>query len=78
MQRIPKSQLAQALSAALQTDVGIPGLNTLIHGWLKHRRYGPSYRDALYHRDWLYITEVHELSEYAGYDLTTTARLPDK
>ena len=70
MQRISKSQLARALNAALQTDVGNPGLNTLIHGWLKHRRYGPSYYEAIRHRDWLYITEVQDLSRYAGYDLT--------
>lgn len=78
MERITKQQLAANLEQHLQAPVGIQGLNTLIHGWLKHRRYGHSYRDALYHRDWLYITEVHELSEYAGYDLTTTARLPGK
>ena len=70
MQRIPKSQLTQALNAALRSDVGIQGLNTLIHGWLKHRRYGQSYYEAVRHRDWLYITEVQDLSRYAGYDLT--------
>ena len=78
MQRIPKSQLAQALNAALQTDVGIQGLNTLIHGWLKHRRYGHSYRDKLYHRDWMYVTEVLDLSEYAGYNLLPEENPPDK
>ena len=70
MQRIHKSQLVQALNAALQSDVGIKGLNILIHGWLKHRRYGHSYYEALRHREWLYVTEVQDLSEYAGYDLS--------
>lgn len=75
MQRIPKSQLALNLSAALQTDVGIQGLNTLIHGWLKHRRYAKSYYEAIRHRDWLYITEAQDLSLYAGYDLTDLSKM---
>jgi len=70
MQRIPKSQLAQALNAALQTDVGIQGLNTLLCGWKKYRHFSEKYCHALNSRDWLFITEVLDLSEYAGYDLT--------
>ena len=70
MERIPKQQLAANLQQHLQAPVGIQGLNTLIHGWLKHRRYGQSYYEAVRHRDWLYITEVQDLSRYAGYDLT--------
>ena len=31
---------------------------------------GAKYRHALEARDWLYITEVMDLSEYAGCDLT--------
>ena len=70
MERITKQQLAANLQQHLQAPVGIQGLNTLIHGWLKHRRYGSSYYEAIRHRDWLYITEVQDLSRYAGYDLT--------
>ena len=70
MERITKQQLAANLQQHLQAPVGIQGLNTLIHGWLKHRRYGQSYYEAVRHRDWLYITEVQDLSRYAGYDLT--------
>ena len=64
-----KAQVARNLGRAIGADVGIAGLNTLIHGWLKWRKYGHKYRDKLYHRDWLFITEVMDLSEYAQYDL---------
>ena len=70
MERISKQELCASLNRALQSDVGIKGLNILIHGWLKHRRYGHSYYEALRHREWLYVTEVQDLSEYAGYDLS--------
>ncbi|MBO4689719.1 MAG: hypothetical protein J5621_02475 [Paludibacteraceae bacterium] len=70
MQRITKSQLALNLNRAIAAEVGLPGLNILIFGWLKHRHYGHQYRDKLYHRDWLFITEVMDLSEYAQYDLS--------
>ena len=46
------------------------GLNTLLYGWKKFRKYGAKYRHALEARDWLYITEVMDLSDYAGCDLT--------
>ncbi|MBR0310144.1 MAG: hypothetical protein IJQ97_04585, partial [Paludibacteraceae bacterium] len=68
-ERISKQELSANLNRVLGADVGIKGLNTLIHGWLKHRRYGHSYYEALRHREWLYVTEVQDLSEYAGYDL---------
>ena len=38
----------------------------------------PKYRNAIYNRDWLYVSEVQDLSDYAGYDLLTGQRLPDK
>ena len=78
MKRITKQLLADRLSAAIHFNAGIQGLDTLIYGWLKHRRYGHTYRDKLYHRDWMYLTEVHDLSLYAGYDLLTGERLPDR
>ena len=51
-------------------NVGIKGLNTLLYGWKRKRRYGLQYLTALKHRNWLYITEVMDFSEYAGCDLT--------
>ena len=70
MLRIPKKQLAENLNRILREEVGKKGLNTLIHGWFVHMKYGAKYREAVYHRSWLYITEAQELSRYAGYDLT--------
>ena len=70
MQRIPKQQLAANLEQLIQAPVGIQGLNTLLCGWKKHRRFSEKYCHALNSRDWLFITEVLDLSEYAGYDLT--------
>ena len=73
-----RRRLAQSLDNAIRASVGIRGLNTLIYGWLNLRHYGPKYRNAIYNRDWLYVSEVQDLSDYAGYDLLTGQRLPDK
>ena len=70
MKRISKEELAVRLERAIGAKVGMAGLNTLLYGWKKFRKYGVRYLDALKHREWLYITEVMDLSEYAGYDLT--------
>jgi len=70
MKRISKEELAARLERAIGAKVGMAGLNTLLYGWKKFRKYGARYLDALKHREWLYITEVMDLSEYAGYDLT--------
>ena len=70
MKRISKEELAARLERAIVAKVGMAGLNTLLYGWKKFRKYGARYLDALKHREWLYITEVMDLSEYAGYDLT--------
>ena len=70
MQRITKSQLALHLNRAINAQVGLPGLNILIFGWLKHRHYGRKYYNAVRNRDYLFITEVQDLSDYVGYDLT--------
>ena len=70
MERISKTELAKRLDEHLQSDVGMKGLNTLLSGWKQQRRFGDKYRHALNARDWLYVTEVMDLSEYAGYDLT--------
>ena len=70
MQRISKVELVRRLEKAIEQSVGIEGLNILLYGWKKYRRYGAKYCDALKHRDWLYIVEVIDLSEYAGYCLS--------
>ena len=70
MERITKQQLADNLSAALNANVGMQGLSTLLSGWKKSRHYGKKYCHALNARDWLYLTEAIDLSDYAGYDLT--------
>ena len=70
MKRISKEELAERLERAIGAAIGMTGLNTLLYGWKKFRKYGARYLDALKHREWLYITEVMDLSEYAGYDLT--------
>jgi len=71
MKRISKAELAERLEARVACAAGaMKGLNTLLYGWKKFRKYGAKYRHALEARDWLYITEVMDLSEYAGCDLT--------
>ena len=70
MTRISKEQLARNLSRAIEEEVGMAGLQTMIYGWLKYRKYGKKYRHAIHARDYLFITEVQDLSEYAGYDLS--------
>ena len=46
MQRIPLTTLAERLDKALGTPVGMKGLNILLYGWKKHRKYGTRYCDA--------------------------------
>jgi len=70
MPRITKAELAGRLDAAIGMEVGMDGLDILLYGWKKFRKYGRRYLNALKHRNWLYIVEVQDLSEYAGYDLT--------
>ncbi len=69
MEKFLKTQLAGNLDRAIHCDVGMHGLQILINGWLKQRKYGRKYCEAVWHRAWLYSCEVTELSEYAGYDL---------
>lgn len=70
MPRITKAELAERLDAAIGAEVGMDGLDILLYGWKKFRKYGRRYLNALKHRNWLYIVEVQDLSEYAGVDLT--------
>lgn len=70
MEKISKKQLVRNLEKNIHATVGLGGLNTLIYGWLRWRKYGKKYRKAIANRDWLYIVEVQDLSDYAGYDLS--------
>ena len=70
MQRMTKEELARAADKARGVKRGIEGINILIYGWLKWRKYSPKYYEAVRHREWLYITEALDLSAYAGCDLT--------
>jgi len=70
MPRITKAELAERLDAAIGAEVSMDGLDILLYGWKKFRKYGRRYLNALKHRNWLYIVEVQDLSEYAGVDLT--------
>lgn len=70
MQRISKDELVQRLEAVLGQPVGLKGVNILLYGWKKKRRYGAVYCQVLTNRPWMYITEVLDFSEYAGYDLS--------
>ena len=70
MQRISKAELAQRLYAAIGYPAGMEGLNTMLYGWKVMRKYGVKYLNALKHREWLYIVEVMDFSQYVGYDLT--------
>ena len=72
MQRISKKELARRLQRVTGIQDGMAGLNILIHGWLNFRKYGDKYREALRHREWMYITEVTDFSEYAQCDLAKT------
>ena len=70
MLKIPKSQLVTSLNRYLEKEVGMDGFLILLYGWFHYRNYGDKYRHAVHARDWLYITEVQDLSDYAGYDLS--------
>ncbi len=70
MRKISKEQLAKNLDAAINANVGQKGLNTLLCGWLRYRKFGKKYKHAVHARKFLFITEVHDLSNYAGYDLS--------
>ena len=66
------SFLASRLEQILQTDVGLQGLETLMHGFI---RKGDINRETLRKRklrdgeEWLSPYEAKAFSEYAGYDL---------
>ena len=70
---ITLTTLAARLERAIHCDVGMEGLEILLHGWI---RKGELSRDTLRQRKksdgeaWLGPYEALFFSEYAGYDLT--------
>ena len=70
MQRVTKEELVRRLEVILGEEVGLKGLNILLYGWKKARKYGAVYSQVLTNRDWMWIVEVTDFSEYAGYDLS--------
>lgn len=70
MKKISKEEIICNLERAIGEKVGAEGLQTLLYGWLNYRKYGEKYRHVINARNYLFITEVQDLSEYAGYDLT--------
>ena len=71
MERISKNELAQRLTACVECPHGgEKGLNILLSGWKNKRHFGDKYRHAINARDYLFITEVMDFSDYIGYDLT--------
>ena len=73
MEKIKKTELARRLAERVElADDQTPkkALGIMLYGWKNKRRFGQSYRNALKHRDWMYITEVMDLSAYVGVDLT--------
>ena len=54
MQKISKAVLAERLEALVEcAEGGVEGLNILLYGWKKFRKYGAKYLHALEARDWL-------------------------
>jgi len=73
MEKIKKTELARRLAERVElADDQTPekALGIMLYGWKNERKFGQLYRNALKHRDWMYITEVMDLSQYAGVDLT--------
>ena len=73
MEKIKKTELARRLNerVSLADDLNPKqALDIMLYGWRKHHRFGQTYVNALKRRDWMYITEVMDLSRYVGVDLT--------
>lgn len=68
------AQLTARLERAIHYDVGLPGLNTLLYGWIS--KYERCSRAQLRQRKladrefWLTRSEAEHFSQYCGYDLT--------
>ncbi len=73
MEKIKKTELARRLAERkelAEDQTPKKALGIMLYGWKNKRKFGQSYRKALKGRDWMYITEVMDLSQYAGVDLT--------
>ena len=70
MEKVSKAELARRIERVVGIKDGQRGLNILLYGWVRFRKYGEKYREALRHREWLYIVEVMDFSDYAQCDLT--------
>ena len=73
MLKISKEELAQRLAEKVpiaEDKTPRQALNTMIYGWLRFRKYGKKYCKAVANRDWLYIVEVIDLSDYVQVDLS--------
>ena len=68
--KVSKEELARRADRARGVERGLWGLNVLIYGWLRYRKYGDAYCKKIHGREWLHMTEVMDLSDYAGCDLT--------
>lgn len=71
--KIPLSVITQRLNTALDSNVGLHGLNTLLFGWIRKGHLSAATLRVRNMRDgyrWLTIRELISFSKYAGYDLT--------
>jgi len=71
--KIPLTVIAQRLNDAMNTDVGLHGLDTLLFGWIKRGNLSDATLRVRNQRDgyrWLSVRELKSFSRYAGYDLT--------
>ena len=71
--KIPLSLIARRLNDALNAEVGLKGLNTLLFGWIRKGHLSSATLRVRNKRDgyrWLSIHELESFSQYAGYDLT--------
>ena len=68
------TKLAGALERAIRTDVGLEGLDVLMHGFIQKggvKRTTLTMRAKVIGEKYLTAEEAMKFSEYAGYDLTS-------
>ena len=71
---ITLTTLAARLERAIHADVGMQGLNILLHGWIRKGNISKVTLRVRLLRDgeaWLSVNEAWSFSLYAGYDLTS-------
>ena len=71
---ITLTTIAARLERAIHADVGMKGLNTLLYGWARKKKWNINAlfwtREKREGEPWLSLEETKSLSEYAGYDLS--------